>query len=157
MQLFRHQYASLALLVLLFLPPHHLAAASPTDVAIYQITFESTWSNETHPHESFPGSAHFSPLIGATHTLTTTLWRPGTLASPGIEEMAETGATTLLRAEIAENALEVGQLVSGAGLGQTPGMVTISTVTVDEAHPAVTLVTMIAATTSNDAISSAHM
>ena len=34
--------------------------------ARYNLTFNATWSAQTHPTE-FPASAHFSGLIGMTH------------------------------------------------------------------------------------------
>ena len=65
----------------------------------YRVDFEATWSAATHAG-AYPGGAHFSPLVGATHDATTTLWESGALASAGIEQMAETGGTSLLRNEI---------------------------------------------------------
>ena len=45
-----------------------------------------------HPLD-FPSSAHFSPLIGATHTAEVGFWREGGAASDGIIDMAERGLT----------------------------------------------------------------
>lgn len=132
------------LLLAMTLPGRAAAVALQEPSAIYTITFQSEWSNETHPHDNFPGNAHFSPLIGATHTLSTTLWLPGELASPGIEQMAETGATNQLRSEIIANGAAIGQMITGSGLSRTPGEVIIPTITINREHPAVTLVTMIA-------------
>jgi hypothetical protein len=39
----------------------------PAGPAQYQLTFEATWSKETHPQD-FPSNPHFSPIIGASHT-----------------------------------------------------------------------------------------
>ncbi len=143
----RHILYDLGILLLLLLigqPQPVVAQARPVEPAVYTVLFESDWRAESHPHENFPANAHFSSLIGATHTLSTTLWQPGALASPGIEQMAETGGTSELRAEI--NALGVDALatISGSGLGSTPGSVIIPAIAVDGDHPAVTLVTMIA-------------
>jgi len=60
-------------------------------VASYTVTFTSTWSASTHPVD-FPTSAHFSGLIGATHSNRVVFWRTGELASPGIQAMAELGS-----------------------------------------------------------------
>lgn len=114
------------------------------DVAFYRVTFTSTWSAETHPHASFPAGAHFSPLIGATHNLSTTFWMSGTLASPGIEQMAETGGTTVLRSEIVAAGTAARQTLNGPGLATATGSMTIPTFSVSRSHPLVTLVTMIA-------------
>lgn len=135
---------SLLILVLSFPPTTVLANDTQTDQAIYTVTFASTWSNESHPHSSFPGSAHFSPLIGASHTLSSTLWMSGEVASAGMEQMAETGATNQLRTEIAALGANALETVSGPGLGRTPGTVSIAEINVTHEHPAVTLVTMIA-------------
>ncbi len=123
---------------------HAQSTDSAVDVATYTVTFTSTWSTETHPDSGFPTNAHFSPLIGATHNISATFWRNGTLASPGIEQMAEIGATSILRSEFAAAGANVREIVAGAGLGTSPGQVTIPTFTVSQSHPLITLVTMIA-------------
>jgi len=120
------------------------SAGSTADIATYTVTFTSTWSAVTHPGASFPTNAHFSPLIGATHNLSATFWLSGTLAAPGIEQMAETGATNRLRDEFAAAGATVREIVDGAGLGTSPGQVTIPTFTASQSHPLITLVTMIA-------------
>lgn len=113
-------------------------------VAVYRVTFTSTWSAETHPHTNFPAGAHFSPLIGATHNISATFWLSGTLASPGIEQMAETGGTTLLRSEIMAAGAAVRETITGSGLGTSPGSVTIAAFSASRNHSLVTLVTMVA-------------
>jgi len=142
-----YRYAPYLLgLLLLFLGSPQSAAAQqvPIEPAVYTLLFESDWQVATHPHENFPTNAHFSSLIGATHTLSTTLWQPNALASVGIEQMAESGGTGALQAEI--EALGHARLttIRAAGLSDTPGAVHIPAVMVDADHPAVTLVTMIA-------------
>ena len=113
------------------------------DSAIYRIDFEATWSDSTHPTD-FPSGAHFSPLIGGVHNDSASFWELGDTASPGMEEMAETGRTRTLadeiRAEMPKNALAV---IEGRGT-RSPGSATIDTVVVNTDHPLVTLVTMIA-------------
>ena len=114
-----------------------------SDTAIYSVTFNATWSATTHPTD-FPSGAHFSPLIGAVHNDSASFWASGETATPGIEQMAETGGTGLLtreiRAEIPDNAISV---VNGRGIG-SPASTTISEVLVTLDHPLITLVTMIA-------------
>lgn len=123
---------------------HAQSAGSVAEVATYTVTFTSTWSAETHPGTSFPSNAHFSPLIGATHNLSATFWLSGTLASPGMEQMAETGGVSTLRSEFEAAGATVREIVAGSGLGSSPGQVTIPTFTVSQSHPLITLVTMIA-------------
>jgi hypothetical protein len=63
------------------------------------VTFEPTWSEASHPTD-FPGNAHFSPLIGGTHSARVQFWRPGAPATEGIQAMAERGRTSPLDAEV---------------------------------------------------------
>lgn len=123
--------------------------AAPTSTgALYRVEFTATWSEETHPHPdgNFPtASAHFSPLIGAAHNTDVSFWGVEALASAGIEQMAETGATGLLRGEIAA-AIDDGSalaIISGNG-AVSPGGTVIDEIEVTTDFPLVTLVTMIA-------------
>ena len=116
----------------------------PDSVARYSVRFDATWSATTHPQD-FPGSAHFSGLIGATHDDRVTFWAPGVLASPGIQAMAELGSKTPLDTEVAA-AIAAGtarDTLSGGGVGHSPGAVTLD-FEIAATHPRVTLVTMIA-------------
>src|SRR5438552_17457203 len=86
-------------------------------VAVYTVTFAATWSAASHP-AAFPSAAHFSGLIGATHSDRVTFWHPGELASPGIQAMAELGSKTPLSDEIT-SAISSGSaqfLLSGDGV-----------------------------------------
>jgi hypothetical protein len=117
---------------------------TPTPSAQYQLTFEATWSDATHPTD-FPPNPHFSGLIGASHTLAARLWEEGGTATPGIKNMAETGGKSPLDSEI--NAL-IGDggacaLISGGGIGLSPGVATV-TFTVNQDCPLVSVVSMIA-------------
>lgn len=117
---------------------------TPEPQARYELTFQATWSEETHPTD-FPRNPHFSGLIGAVHDASLRLWEVGQLASPGIKSMAETGAKSPLDAEI--NALIDGgsacTLISGGGINRSPGAVSVTfDVTPDCAW--VSVVTMIA-------------
>jgi hypothetical protein len=76
-----------------------IAAPGFAEIASYRLTVDNTWSESTHPG-AFPGNAHFSWLGGASHSAAIGFWSPGALASTGIVEMAETGATFLLVAEV---------------------------------------------------------
>ncbi len=70
----------------------------PFDI-IYEVTFESFWSEISHPNDFPEGEAHFSPMVVLTHQRNNMLFHIDSLATPGIKEMAETGATTLLQQE----------------------------------------------------------
>ena len=63
-------------------------AASAQDGARYQVTFERTWSAETHPKD-FPLLAHFSPVIGQTHAPGQALFQDGGTPTPGLERLCE--------------------------------------------------------------------
>ena len=135
---------TLSILALIVVLGARAQAQSPTATAEYRITFDATWSEATHPLD-FPGSAHFSGLIGGTHQEAVSFWTPDTLASPGIEAMAERGSKTLLREEL-QAAIDdgsAGEVVSGGGIGRSPGVVSDEFLaTVD--YPLVTIVSMIA-------------
>ena len=121
-----------------------LISATPLQgEATYEVRFEATWSSTTHP-AAYPAGAHFSPLVGATHSAAASLWQPGGLATPGIEVMAETGGTSTLAGEI-NGLIAAGsarELVLGSGIG-SPASTSV-TLTVSTEHPLVSLVTMIA-------------
>jgi hypothetical protein len=110
----------------------------------YEVTFEATWSEATHP-DDFPNNPHFSGLIGASHNNEVIFWRVGELATPGIQNMAETGNKNPLTLEIGQAIMQrtAFQLISGGGIANSPGIVK-ETFKVSEDYPLVTLVTMIA-------------
>ncbi len=111
--------------------------------ATYRVTLDATWSAQTFP-SGFPGSAHFSPLVGAVHNADARLWEAGGTASGGIEAMAESGSTGALLAEIdAIGGGAILEAVTGGAIGTSPGAVSM-TITATEAHALVTIVTMIA-------------
>lgn len=115
----------------------------PAQHARYRVTFEATWSSQTHP-DSFPPGAHFSPLIGGTHNQQVSFWQEGEPASPGIEAMAERGLTSPLDSEVQAAIGEgtAGAVLRGSGTS-SPGSVAFE-FEVDLAFPLVTLVTMVA-------------
>ena len=107
---------------------------------IYEVRMDATWSASTHPGGS-SGGAHFSPLIGAVHNEQVELWAVGELASLGIERMAELGVTSTLRNEVLALGSDA-SVISGPGLG-APDVATFQ-FSVTDAHPRVSLVTMVA-------------
>ncbi len=128
-------YGLLAWVVAFWTGPAEVTAQTAT----YEITFEGLWTSADHP---FPGGAHFSSLTGAVHNEQVAFWSLGSLASPGIERMAETGSTSTLRSEVLAAGTDNARYISGNGLGST-GTTSI-TVEVDVQRPLVTLVSMIA-------------
>ena len=125
-------------------PSTLLWSDGPTPTAEYTARFDATWSAATHP-TSFPGNAHFSGLIGGTHTSAVSFWAAGGIASQGMENMAEIGSKTPLDAEV-QAAITAGTadgVISGGGISPSPGSVSVS-FTMDQDYPLVTLVSMIA-------------
>ncbi len=114
--------------------------------ATYTVTFDSNWSNATHPDGSFPGDAHWSKLVGATHNDNVTFLEMGGIATQGIEDVAELGVNTQFFAEV-NSAIGSGyanNLIDGDALGTALGQVVISDISTTEEHPLLTLVSMIA-------------
>lgn len=114
--------------------------------AIYKIEFISNWSSTTHPTDYPSTSAHWSSLIGATHKDAGPLFEVGQEATNGVEQVAETGGTSIITQEI--NTLIAADLayemINGSGLGSGPGTITINNVDVDADFPFLSLITMIA-------------
>lgn len=96
--------------------------------AHFEIVADITWSSDTAPFE-FPGSAHLSGLVGATHNTKYVLFRDGQTASSGLELIAENGRAKTLRSEFAEvmRRGRLGTIVDGPELSSVPGQITAST------------------------------
>ena len=136
-------FGSTSVAVLMLCAACAMADTEPSE-ARYQVTFNSTWSAETHP-TNFPSNPHFSGLVGATHHGDVRIWETGEIASDGIELMAETGGKSELLNEI-EHLIEDGEAygdLSGSGLSTSPSMVSLEFDAVST-HPFVTLVSMLA-------------
>ena len=120
-----------------------LTPPEPELDARYSLTFNATWSVQTHPNE-FPANAHFSGLIGMTHNGNAMLFVNGEIASDGIKNMAETGSKTPLEAEI-QNFITNGtgfNLISGGGIGSSPGEVSLE-FDITISHTLVSVVSML--------------
>ena len=116
----------------------------PETNARYKLTFNATWSAQTHPTE-IPSSAHFSGLIGMTHNGNAMLFAKGELASEGIKNMAEIGSKNPLEAEI-QNVITNGTgftLISGGGINSSPGEVSLE-FDIASSHSLVSVVSMLA-------------
>jgi hypothetical protein len=112
--------------------------------AVYRLTFDATWSADTHPTD-FPPNAHFSGLIGASHKAGVRLWEEGGLSSPGIKNMAERGLKEPLGTEVDTLIAHGGACckLSGGGINPSPGTVQLE-FTMDRDYPSVSVVSMIA-------------
>jgi hypothetical protein len=124
--------------------PDPAPVPQPRTTARYVVVFNSTWSAGSHPTD-FPGSAHWSPLIGGTHTAGVTFWREGVLATEGIRRMAVRGSKSPLDAEVAQ-AIAAGTaeyVLEGPALNISPGVASME-FEISSDFPLVTLVTMVA-------------
>jgi hypothetical protein len=120
-------------------------AAAAGDGATYDVTFERTWSKQTHPKD-FPLFAHFSPVIGVTHNGSYDPFKSGATASPGIEKLCEEGKHQPLDAEIraAIQHGEAGALIETPDpIRDAPGKA-MTSFEIDSAHPMVSIAAMIA-------------
>lgn len=118
--------------------------SAPAAQARYRVTFRATWSQSTHP-DRFPSNPHFSPLVGIAHSASVRFWEVGAIASAGIEQMAELGATAPLDS-IIRTAIDSGEaqsLVLGGGISPAPGETSLE-LTATRDFPCVTVVAMIA-------------
>ncbi len=120
------------------------------ETVTYRLTVDNTWSELTHPG-AFPPDAHFSWLGGATHSSAVSIWNDGELASPGVVQMAETGATTILMGEVssavtagaAGGALNWMHWFCPSGTTHSSCGSLVVEFEVDDAFPLVTLVSML--------------
>ena len=120
------------------------AAAAETP-ARYTVTFERSWSAQTHPQD-FPLLAHFSPVIGVTHDAGYEPFQLGSRPTPGNEVLCEEGKHQPLDAEIraAIAGGHAGALIETPDpIRSVPGMATAG-FEIDAAHPLVSIAAMIA-------------
>ena len=130
-------------LCLLFTAPFVPPAAAQTDSATYEMTFAGDWTAADISDSSLPGGAHFTSVVGAPHAPDATLWAAGASASPGIENVAELGSTSRLRAEVSANAA-AGPFISAGSSFIGPTSTVSATLTTTSARPEVSVISMIA-------------
>ncbi|MDE0081051.1 MAG: spondin domain-containing protein [Gammaproteobacteria bacterium] len=117
----------------------HVAQAAAQEVT-YQVEFEGNWTTSSTPG-GVVGGAHFTTLIGAVHSGDVTFWSSGSMASAGVEDVAELGAVATFRSEVrasphTRSVIQEG--VSGGGRGRST-----FTIALTPSHPRVTLLSMI--------------
>ena len=119
-------------------------AVQAADSAQYKVRFDATWTAASHPLD-YPGNAHFSGLVGATHDDAYRIFADGTTATPGIEALAERGAHAPLTDEIGK-AIEggsAGALFESGALFSFPGTIEAG-FTADMSHPYASVAAMVA-------------
>jgi hypothetical protein len=112
--------------------------------AVYKVSFTADWNGTDFP-TNFPGGAHFSGLIGATHSDTVSFWDSGVAASAGVQQVAETGGKSIFKTEIAavQASGEADFLLDGNGIGSSPGNVSYE-FSINQTFSLVTLISMVA-------------
>ncbi len=114
--------------------------------AEYEITFENLWNPTEHPL-NFPGTAHFTALVGASHGDGVSFWSAGVLATRGVELVAELGNSgALFRGDVSPAirdglALDAINTSEDIFLGETSSGASF---TVTNEFPLVTLLSMVA-------------
>jgi hypothetical protein len=124
--------------------PEPTTAPTAAPTARYEVTFQTSWSDASHPSD-FPANPHLSPLVGGTHSNAVGFWQPGAVATDGMEAMAELGRVSPLDAEV-QAAIAAGtaeHLLRGDGIAVSPGETRLA-FEVGRERPLVTLVSMIA-------------
>ena len=128
-------------IAILLLTTAFLSASEANAQQTFQLSFQGFWTSDL-PR---PGSAHFSPLVGATHSGSSSLFQVGQLASQGVENVAELGSTSAIIGEINTliNAGNAGQLLlNNVNIGPVQTVSQSFTTTRNYNH--VSLLTMIA-------------
>lgn len=63
---------------------------TPTSSPVsYQCKFINNWTAANHPQNYPSNAAHWSPPTFAAHSPDYSMWSPGSMASPGVEMVAE--------------------------------------------------------------------
>ncbi|MCB5360279.1 spondin domain-containing protein [Vibrio lentus] len=116
----------------------------PENSVSYKVTFSSNWTSTSFP-TNYPSNSHFSPLIGMTHNASASLFKTGSQASAGVEQVAETGSTNVIKSEIGDiqNLGNSQSLIEGGGLPNGQNQLEL-TFGVDEDFPLVSIITMVA-------------
>ncbi len=96
-----------------------------TGEASYSVTFDITWADPA------VGGRHYTTVIGAVHSAALVVWQPGGLATPGVQQMAESGGIQKLSAEVQSaidhgNALAVVQFAGGSPPDSTTGQLLVT-------------------------------
>ena len=124
-------------------------ASDDLATARYKLTFESAWSELTHPVDfpaSEPNIARFSPVAGLTHNESVRLFEEGDLATQGLINISQTGSRDPLDSELA-NIINRGdgQFYIESATRVRPSPDTISTTfEISASHPLVSVTSMIA-------------
>ncbi|XP_028047535.2 spondin-1 isoform X2 [Monomorium pharaonis] len=123
-----------------------LSECCACDEAKFEVTFEGLWSRNTHPKD-FPSKGwliRFSDVIGASHTGDYRFWRYNGMASVGLRQVAELGATRKLESELKDRSENIRTIIKARGISY-PNVTgrTFAVFRVDRKHHLMSLVSMI--------------
>ena len=121
-----------------------LITTMPLWAVSYQVTFTGSW-NANDVSSEFPVTAHFTELVGATHSPLVPLWEDGVLASQGIENVAEVGGSRQLKSEVDAAILLglAGTYIKLNAINSLPGT-SVGVFNIFQDKPEVSLISMIA-------------
>ena len=114
------------------------ATCSAPGVAEYRVTFTATWRQPPPPP-----SAHWSSLVGGSHSPCAVIWRNNTLATAGVKAVAEVGTTGIIYNEMSALGSHLGQRFRGRSIWPGTGT-SMVTVRVDRHRPLISALSMIA-------------
>ncbi len=77
---------------------------SDDEVVRYKMTFQGNFNSASSPG-GLPHIARFTQIIWVTHTSQKTFWKPGGMASPGVEDVAELGETFTFTDEVIDEVI----------------------------------------------------
>ncbi|VVD03423.1 unnamed protein product [Leptidea sinapis] len=88
------------------------------DEAKYEVTFEGLWSRNIHPRDFPPETerAHFSDVIGASHTAQYRVWQEGRTATAGLKRLADDGSATTLEKELKSESEHIRTIIKARGI-----------------------------------------
>ena len=100
---------------------HALYRVAADYTARFEMVFDATWSQQTHPG-AWPAGAHWSGPVGGVHNDRVHFWADGEIASEGIRTMAELGGQSVLLREVQDAITQgtAGFTLSAGGLS-SPG------------------------------------
>jgi len=123
-----------------------LVRVAQSDTALYEMTFDATWGDDTHP-TNYPSNAHWSGFVGGIHNDQVHFFRVGETASVGVQFLAERGNGIPMGDEVQEaiNAGTASQALFGDSLSTGVGQVQFTLAgMVSQDYPLITLITMVA-------------
>ena len=124
--------------------------SSSQTTANYTITVSTTWNAADHGSildNNLPNDPHWSPLAFVTHKNENEFFSLGDIASQGVQNIAETGGTSSFQSEV-NTAIAANTADQYKQAGFSPrgaiSSASINNVTVNEAFPLVTFLSMVA-------------